>query len=159
MAPTKAAPMTEAPGSPAELLLVEDNGADVVLARETFRLAKLANRLTVAGDGEEALRILRRHGDHQHRPTPDLVLLDLNLPGIDGREVLAALKGDPALDRIPVIVMAGSGAEIALLKNEGLAADGFVVKPIDFERLRRIVESIESLWFTVTVRARAVSCE
>jgi two-component system, chemotaxis family, response regulator Rcp1 len=141
----------EARGRPAELLLVEDNYGDVLLTREAFRSAKLSNNLTVAGDGEEALAMLRRKGSHSNRPKPDLILLDLNLPRMDGREVLHAIKNDPELRLIPVIVLTSSKAEVDILKSYELRANGYIVKPVTFERLQEIVASIESFWFTVAV--------
>jgi CheY-like chemotaxis protein len=141
----------EARGRPAELLLVEDNYGDVLLVREAFRSAKIRNNLSVAGDGEEALSMLRQQGAHADAPTPDLILLDLNLPRMDGREVLQAIKNDPRLQRIPVIVLTSSKAEIDILKTYELRANGYIVKPVTFERLQEIVASIETFWFTVVV--------
>lgn len=138
-------------GRPAQLLLVEDNYGDVLLAREAFRSAKIGNNLTVAGDGEEALRVLRKEGHYADHPTPDLILLDLNLPRMDGREVLKAVKTDPRLQLIPVIVLTSSSAEIDVVRSYELKANGYVVKPINFERLQEIVSLIESFWFTVVV--------
>ena len=146
-------PTIEKLGRPAELLLVEDNYGDVLLAREAFRSAKIRNHLTVAGDGEEALSVLRREGPHADKPRPDLILLDLNLPRMDGREVLQAIKADPELRLIPVIVMTSSKAEIDVLKSYQLSANGYIVKPVDFERLQEIVASLETFWFTVVVLA------
>jgi CheY-like chemotaxis protein len=140
-------------GRPAELLLVEDNYGDVLLAREAFRSAKIRNNLTVAGDGEEALKVLRRQDPFAHIPRPDLILLDLNLPRLDGRDVLRAIKADLDLRAIPVIVMTSSMAEIDVLKSYQLSANGYIVKPVDFERLQEIVASLESFWFTVVVLA------
>jgi CheY-like chemotaxis protein len=140
-------------GRAAELLLVEDNYGDVLLVREAFRSAKIRNNLAVARDGEEALRILRREGLHADRPRPDLILLDLNLPRMDGREVLQAIKADPVLQPIPVIVMTSSKAEVDVLKSYQLSANGYIVKPVDFERLQEIVASLEMFWFTVVVLA------
>ena len=138
-------------GRPAELLLVEDNYGDVLLTREAFLSGSLSNNLAVAGDGEVALAMLRREGPHAGQPRPDLILLDLNLPRMDGREVLQALKSDPDLQRIPVIVLTSSKAEIDILKSYQLNANGYIVKPVTFERLQEIVASIQSFWFTVVV--------
>lgn len=138
-------------GRPAELLLVEDNYGDVLLTREAFRSGRLKNNLAVAGDGEVAMAMLRREGVHAQQPRPDVILLDLNLPRMDGREVLQAIKSDPNLQRIPVIVLTSSKAEIDILKSYELNANGYIVKPVTFERLREIVASIESFWFTVVV--------
>jgi CheY-like chemotaxis protein len=141
----------EAIRRPAELLLVEDNRGDVMLTREAFRDAKIANNLSVACDGEEAMKRLRREGDYRDLPMPDLVLLDLNLPRMDGREVLEAIRSDPKLMRIPVIVLTSSKAEIDVLKSYDLKANGYVVKPVDFARLGEVVAAIESFWFTIVV--------
>lgn len=138
-------------GRPAELLLVEDNDGDVLLTREAFRSAKIANNLTVAGDGEAALRLLRREGPHAQQARPDLILLDLNLPRMDGRELLQEVKSDPRLQQIPVIVLTSSKADIDILKSYQLNANGYIVKPVDFESLEEIVSSIESFWFSVVV--------
>jgi CheY-like chemotaxis protein len=149
----------ETRGRPAELLLVEDNYGDVLLAREAFRSAKIGNNLTVAGDGEEAMSLLRKEGRFAGRPTPDLILLDLNLPRMDGREVLKAIKSDPQLQLIPVIVLTSSSAEIDVVRSYELKANGYVVKPINFERLQEIVSLIESFWFTVVVLPTTCSVE
>jgi two-component system, chemotaxis family, response regulator Rcp1 len=130
---------------PAELLLIEDNYGDVVLTREAFRGARIANNLVVVGDGEEALRLLRREGTFVDRSRPDLILLDLNLPRMDGREVLDAIKADPSLRRIPVLVLTGLKAEDAALDGAGLGADGYIAKPIDVDHLEQIVASLEAL--------------
>jgi CheY-like chemotaxis protein len=149
----------EAQGRPAELLLVEDNYGDVLLAQEAFRRGKIANNLSVAGDGEEALEMLRREGAYTGQARPDLILLDLNLPRLGGREVLAAIKADPNLQPIPVIVLTSSNADIDLLKTYALSANGYIVKPVDFERLREIVAAIESFWFTIVVLAPTPTAE
>jgi len=138
-------------GRPAELLLVEDNRGDVLLVREAFQSAKIRNNLSVASDGEQALSMLRRQGPYDTHPSPDLILLDLNLPRMDGREVLQTIKDDPALQLIPVIVMTSSKAEVDILKSYELRANGYIVKPVTFERLKEIVASIETFWFTVVV--------
>ena len=143
----------ELSGRPAELLLVEDNYGDVLLTREAFSAAKISNNMAVAADGEEALKLLRREGAYAAHPRPDLILLDLNLPRLDGREVLQAIKSDVDLQRIPVLVLTSSSSEADVLKSYQLNANGYVVKPVDFERLREIVASIESFWFSVVVLA------
>ena len=140
-------------GRPAELLLVEDNYGDVLLTREAFRSARISNNLAVAGDGEQALAMLRREGAFGSQPRPDLILLDLNLPRLDGREVLTAIKGDPELMRIPVIVLTSSKADIDILKSYELQANGYIVKPVTFDRLQEIVASLETFWFSVVVLA------
>jgi CheY-like chemotaxis protein len=149
----------EALGRPAQLLLVEDNSGDVTLTRAAFQDAKVANNLSVARDGEQAMSMLRREGPHAGQPIPDLILLDLNLPRMDGREVLQAIRSDPALSRIPVIVLTSSNADMDILKSYDLKANGYIVKPVDFERLQEIVACIESFWFTVVVLPSAVAAE
>jgi CheY-like chemotaxis protein len=141
----------EARGRPAELLLVEDNYGDVLLTREAFRSSKIANNLTVASDGEEAMRILRKEGPHAEAAIPDIILLDLNLPRMDGRDVLKAIRADPDLKLIPVIVLTSSKADVDVKQSYALKANGYVVKPVDFERLKQVVALIESFWFTVVV--------
>ena len=144
-------------GRSAELLLVEDNYGDVLLTREACQNAKMPNNLTVAGDGEEALAMLRREGRYAGHPRPDLILLDLNLPRMDGREVLQTIKSDPALQRIPIIVLTSSAAEIDVLKSYDLKANSYIVKPVDFDRLQEIVASIESFWLTVATLPTATA--
>ena len=141
----------EGVGRPAELLLVDDNYGDVLLAREAFGAAKLHNNLTVAGDGEEAMSILRRRGPYTRHARPDLILLDLNLPRMGGREVLRAIKDDPDLQRIPVVVLTSSKAEIDVVESYELKANSYIVKPVNFDRLTEIVASLKSFWFTVVV--------
>jgi CheY-like chemotaxis protein len=141
----------EARGRPVELLLVEDNYGDVLLTREAFQGAKIANNLAVAADGEEAMGMLRRQAPYADQRRPDLILLDLNLPRMDGREVLQAIRGDPQLQQIPVVVLTSSNAEIDILKSYELKANGYIVKPVTFERLMEIIASLESFWFTVVV--------
>lgn len=136
-------------GRPARLLLVEDNIGDVVLVQEAFRSAKIANTLTIARDGEEALRMLFKEGPHHAMPTPDLILLDLNLPRKDGREVLTELRRRPETASIPVVVLTSSSAQIDIEKSYELFANCYVVKPLNFERLTEIVASIEEFWFAV----------
>jgi CheY-like chemotaxis protein len=142
-------------GRPAELLLVEDNYGDVLLTREACENARLPANLAVAGDGEEALAMLRREGRYANHPRPDLILLDLNLPRMDGREVLETIKSDPALLRIPVIVLTSSAAEIDVLKSYDLKANSYIVKPVNFDRLEQVVASIESFWLTVVALPNA----
>jgi len=149
----------ESRGRPAELLLVEDNYGDVLLTRQAFQSARVMNNLSVAGDGEEAMAMLRREGAHAAHPRPDVILLDLNLPRMDGREVLHAIKTDPDLQRIPVIVLTSSKADIDILKSYELNANGYIVKPVTFERLQEVVASIETFWFTVVVLPTGVAGE
>ena len=129
---------------PAQILLVEDNDADVFLFKETLNGLRLANNLSIASDGEQALSMLRREGIYTDQARPDLILLDLNLPRVDGREVLGAVKHDPTLSDIPVIVLTGSRALRDIEESNGLMADGYILKPIASDILRKLVASIES---------------
>jgi CheY-like chemotaxis protein len=134
---------------PFEILLVEDNPGDVGLVREALRESKLLHRLSTAKDGEEALSLLRRQGVHQEAARPDLILLDLNLPRKDGREVLAEIKADPELRRIPVAVLTSSAADEDVARSYDLHANCYVTKPVDFEQFVRVVRAVEEFWFTV----------
>ena len=134
---------------PIEILLVEDNPADVDLTRELLAEAKVHNTMHVIADGVEALAFLRRQGRHTGAPRPDLILLDLNLPRKNGREVLAEVKQDPDLRRIPVIVMSISKAEQDILMSYELHANCFVTKPVDLDRFVEVVRSIEGFWLAV----------
>jgi CheY-like chemotaxis protein len=136
-------------GSPIEILLVEDNPGDARLAIEALREAKVGNRLNVVQDGVEAVAFLRREGRHAQAPRPDLVLLDLNLPRKDGREVLAEIKGDADLKRIPVVVLTTSKAEQDILKMYELHANCYITKPVDLDQFMNVVRSIEEFWLTV----------
>lgn len=136
-------------GRPAQLMLVEDNIGDIILAQEAFRSAKIANNMIVARDGEEALMMLLKEGPHQDLPTPDLILLDLNLPRKDGRQVLAEIKARPETATIPVVILTSSSADIDIERSYELHANCYVVKPLNFDRLRDIVASIEEFWFAV----------
>jgi len=132
-----------------ELLLVEDNPGDVELTREALEEAKVRNRLSVVCDGVEALAFLRREGAYRDAPRPDLVLLDLNLPRMDGREVLAAIKADPALRTIPTVVLTTSDAERDILAAYQLHANAYIVKPVDLGQFLGVVRSIEGFWLAV----------
>ena len=136
-------------GQSIEILLVEDNPADVRLTQEALREGKVRNRLSVARDGVEALAFLRREGEHASSPKPDLILLDLNLPKKDGREVLAEIKEDPVLRRIPVVVLTTSSAEVDILKSYELHANCYITKPVDLEQFVNVVKSIDDFWLTV----------
>jgi len=134
---------------PIEILLVEDNPGDVRLTREALKEGKVKNRLTVASDGVEAMAFLRREGEYASSPRPDLILLDLNLPRKDGREVLAEIKADPALRRIPVVVLTTSDAEQDVLRSYNLHANCYVTKPVVLEKFLAIVRSLEDFWLTI----------
>lgn len=136
-------------GVPIEILLVEDNAADVRLTREALKDAKVRNQLHVAADGVEAMAFLRREGCHAGAPRPDLVLLDLNLPKKDGREVLDEIKQDAGLQNIPVVILSTSRAEEDVLRSYQLRANAFVTKPVDLEQFLEVVRSIESFWLEI----------
>src|SRR5580698_1970730 len=136
-------------GRPIEILLVEDNPGDVRLTREALRDAHVRNNLTVAKDGAEALAMLRQEPPYGESPRPDLVLLDLNLPKKDGRQVLAEMKSDPSLKRIPVVILTTSDHEADINKAYALGANCFVTKPVDFQQIKKIVNEIADFWFTV----------
>jgi CheY-like chemotaxis protein len=136
---------------PVEILLVEDNPGDVRLTRETLKDFTQLNHLTVVGDGIEAMAFLRREGKYAKASRPDLILLDLNLPRKDGREVLAEIKVDEQLKRIPVVILTTSGAEQDILSTYELHANCYITKPVDLDQFSAVVKSIESFWFT-TVR-------
>lgn len=134
---------------PIEILLVEDDPGDVELTRETLVESKVMLNLNVASDGIEALAYLRKEGSFAEAVTPDLLLLDLNLPRKDGREVLEEVKADPQLRSIPVIVLTTSQAEEDILRSYGLGANCYIPKPVGFEQFTEVVRSIEEFWFTV----------
>ncbi|MBK5221447.1 MAG: response regulator [Acidimicrobiia bacterium] len=134
---------------PIEILLVEDDPGDVLIAKEALEQSKLANSLHVATNGEEAMAFLRRQGDFAAMPKPDLVLLDLNLPGRSGREVLAEVKADPDLRRIPIVILTTSQAEEDIMKSYDLHANAYVTKPVDFAQFVRVVQQIDEFFFTV----------
>jgi two-component system, chemotaxis family, response regulator Rcp1 len=139
----------ERKGRPIEILLVEDNPADVRLTIEGLKEAKVHNNLQTASDGAVALDILFRRGQYNDAPRPDLVLLDLNLPGIDGREVLELVKSDLQLKTIPVVILTSSESESDILKTYQLHANCYVSKPVAFEAFTRVVQSIDQFWFEI----------
>jgi chemotaxis family two-component system response regulator Rcp1 len=134
---------------PVEILLVEDNPADVRLTREALNSDRLWNNLSVTKDGVEAMAYLRRQGRFAAAPRPDLILLDLNLPKKDGREVLAEIKADPNLMRIPVVVLTTSDAEEDIVKTYGLHANCYITKPVDLRQFMKVVKSIEDFWLAI----------
>ncbi len=138
-------------GRPAELMLVEDNYGDILLTQEAFKACKINNRLHVARDGEEALKMLRKEWPYSNQTTPDLILLDLNLPRKDGREVLAEIKCSRDLAKIPVVILTGSRAELDVVRSYELNANCYIVKPIDFIQLQDVVNSIQDFWFSVVL--------
>jgi two-component system, chemotaxis family, response regulator Rcp1 len=141
---------------PVEILLVEDNPADIRLTQEGLKEGKVANRLHAVTDGKEALDFLHRRGAHSDAPRPDVILLDLNLPGIDGHAVLKQIKGDPALRAIPVVIVTSSEAESDVVRSYEEHANCFISKPIDFEGFLRVVHAVEDFWFTVVRLPSAV---
>ncbi|HEX3588544.1 MAG TPA: response regulator [Pseudonocardiaceae bacterium] len=142
--------MTEAsPLNVIDVLLVEDDEGDVLMTREAFAAFKIHNELHVTTDGEQALRFLRREGDYEHAPRPGLILLDLNLPRRDGREVLAEIKADPQLRTIPVVVLTTSEAEEDILRSYSLYANAYVSKPVDFDRFVEVIRRIDDFFVTV----------
>ncbi len=136
-------------GRPIEILLVEDNPGDVRLTREALKEDKVRNRLHVVEDGLAALAWLRREGDYARVPRPDIILLDLNLPKKDGREVLSEIKTDNDLKRIPVVVLTTSRAEEDVLRAYNFNANCYITKPVDLEQFVRVVKAIEEFWLTI----------
>ena len=136
-------------GKPIELLLIEDNPAEVRLTIEGLKDARIANNFSAVMDGDSAIEFLHRRGKYRDAPRPDLILLDLNLPGIDGRAVLRHIKEDPQLKIIPVVIITSSEAESDIIKSYEAHANCFVSKPIDFAGFANVIRSIEHFWFTV----------
>ena len=134
---------------PIEVLLVEDDEGDVLMTREALAEGRIVNRLSVAGDGVEALEYLRRAGRHTDAVRPDLILLDLNLPKRDGRQVLEEIKADPELRRIPVVVLTTSEAEEDVLCSYDLHANAYVTKPVDFDRFVDVIRQIDDFFISV----------
>jgi chemotaxis family two-component system response regulator Rcp1 len=136
---------------PIEILLVEDNPGDVDLAREALEDCKMHNRLHVVDDGEKAMAFLRRQDPYTEVPRPDLILLDLNLPRKDGREVLAEVKTDDDLKRIPVVILTTSRAEEDVLKSYNLHANCYITKPMNLDQFMHVVKSIQSFWLSIVI--------
>jgi chemotaxis family two-component system response regulator Rcp1 len=134
---------------PVEILLVEDNIADIRLTREVLKDSKVRNNLHSVMDGVEALGFLNQDGKYENVPRPDLILLDLNLPKKDGREVLEEIKNDSNLKRIPVVILTTSKAEQDILKSYNLHANCYITKPVDLDQFIIVVKSIEEFWFTI----------
>ena len=131
------------------VLLVEDNPADADLTRETLETSKLHLALSVAIDGIEAMRFLRREGEYAGAPRPDLILLDLNLPKKDGRQILSEIKADSEFRRIPIVILTSSDAERDVAQSYALGANCYVTKPVDLKAFQAIVQAVEDFWFTV----------
>ncbi|WP_229075881.1 response regulator [Actinoplanes sp. DH11] len=141
--------ITRENGTPIEVLLVEDDPGDVLMTQEAFEEHKVRNRLTVVQDGSEALAYLRREGQYADAVRPDLILLDLNLPKRDGREVLEEIKKDDELGRIPVVVLTTSSADEDILRSYQLHANAYVTKPVDFERFIAVIRQIDEFFVSV----------
>ena len=135
--------------APVHVLLVEDNPADADLALETLATRRLYIETTVITDGTEAIEFLYRRGAYKNAPRPDLILLDLNLPGMNGRQVLAIIKADAELRSIPVVILTSSSAEIDVVESYHLGANCYVTKPVDLLAFQAIVQAVEGFWFTV----------
>lgn len=144
-------------GRPAEILLVEDNKDDVILTQEGFERAKLRVNLHHVEDGEQCMAFLRKEGEYGDAPTPDLILLDLNLPVMDGREVLAELVKDNSLNHLPVIILTTSDDEYDVMKMYKLRCNAYITKPIDFDKFLSVIQGIADFWFTVVVHPPAHS--
>lgn len=134
---------------PVEILLVEDNPADVRLTQEALKETKVFNNLSVVADGEQALDYLNRRGPYAEATRPDLILLDLNLPKKDGREVLAEIKADERLRRIPVVILTTSEAEQDILRTYNLYANCYITKPVDLDQFITVVKSVENFWLSI----------
>lgn len=136
-------------GRPADFLLVEDNPGDVRLTQEALKNHKVQNNLHVATDGEEAMAFLHRKGKYANAPRPDIILLDLNLPKKDGREVLAEIKSDSNLKTIPVVIITSSEAEQDIVKSYNLNANCYVTKPVNLDQFIKVVQSVNDFWLTI----------
>jgi CheY-like chemotaxis protein len=136
-------------GQPIEVLLVEDDPGDELITREAFEDNKIGNTLHVAHDGLEALDFLYQRGEHVDKPRPDLILLDLNLPKYDGRQVLEKIKGDPELRAIPVVILTTSSAEEDILRSYKLFANAYVTKPVDLDQFMSVIRQIDEFFVTV----------
>ena len=146
-------------GRPVEFLLAEDNPGDVRLTKEALRESKISNNLNVVPDGVEAMAFLRRTGNYANAPRPDVILLDLNLPKKDGREVLAEVKADPNLRLIPVVIITSSEAEQDVLRTYELHANCYVTKPVDLEQFIKVIQSIETFWLTIVTLPSSVTSD
>lgn len=143
--------MTEHYPKPVEVLLAEDNPGNVLLTKNAFSKAKIKNNISVVQDGEEAMDYLHKRNGFENAATPDLVLLDLNMPKKDGREVLEEIKSDENLRRLPVVIMTSSKAEKDVVKTDDLHANSYLVKPIDLMQFANVVTAIEDFWFSIVI--------
>lgn len=144
---------------PAEIMLVEDNFGDVLLTRKAFSRGKIANNITVATDGEMAVNMLRRAFSHENIPLPDIILLDINLPKLSGKDVLRIIKSDMKLRHIPVIIMTSSMSETDVIKSYNLHANGYIIKPVSLDKFADVISGIELFWFTLVVMPDAADME
>lgn len=142
-------------GNTVDILMVEDDPGDVELTKEALEDSKLSINLHVVEDGVQALRYLQKKDEYSEVTSPDLILLDLNMPRKDGREVLAELREDPKLRSIPVVVLTTSEADEDIIKSYGLGANCYVTKPVGLEQFSRVIQSIESFWFTIVKLPRS----
>jgi CheY-like chemotaxis protein len=140
---------TKITGRPIEILLVEDNPGDVRLTQEALKEGKMLNILNVVGDGAQAMAYLRQEGQYREARRPDVILLDLNLPKKNGREVLVEVKSDANLKRIPVVVLTTSQDEIDILKSYDLHANAYITKPVDLDQFVKVVQSFEDFWLSI----------
>lgn len=136
-------------GIPIEILLVEDNEGDIILTKKAFKKGKINNHLSVCRNGRDALDFLFKRDGFEDAPTPDLILLDLNMPEITGQEVLEAIKQDAGLRIIPVVILTTSSADEDILKSYQLQASGYIKKPVDFRQFGHIIMQLQDYWFTV----------
>lgn len=150
-----ASPALTPPTRPIEILMVEDSPTDRLITEEALAHAKLLNNLHVVDDGVEGMAFLRKEGQYADKPRPDIILLDLNLPRKDGREVLAEIKDDPKLRTIPVVVLTTSKAEQDIIRAYGLHANCYITKPVDFDCFTQVVQAIQNFWFTVVTLPNA----
>ena len=141
--------MTQSHGKPIEILLVEDNPGDVRLTREALKEGKVLNNMSVAVDGVEALAFLKQKGQYVDAIRPDIIILDLNLPRMDGRELLTEIKSDLDLRRIPVVILTTSKAEEDIISTYDLHANCYITKPVDLDQFIKVVSSVEEFWFTI----------
>jgi CheY-like chemotaxis protein len=144
---------------PAEVLLAEDNDDDVELTRQGFRRAKLLVNLHRVEDGERCLAFLRKEGEYENVPTPDLILLDINMPRMGGREVLAEMIKDERLKGLPVVVLTTSEQEEEVLKMYKMRCNSYIVKPVDFDQFLNVIRAIGEYWFTVVVLPKVAATE
>ncbi len=136
-------------GQPIEILLIEDNEGDIILTKKAFKKGKIANNLNICRNGKEGLDFLFKRNGHENARTPDLILLDLNMPEVSGQEVLEEIKKDDELKVIPVIILTTSTSDEDILKSYQLHASGFIKKPVDFSQFGKIIMHIQDYWFTV----------